>query len=86
MQVTDTGPGISAEDLSRIFEAFQQVDHTSTRHKGGSEQGLANPCRIVEMHGGRLSVRRNGSTEPRSLSELSTKHEQIGHLFRNFTV
>ena len=63
MQVTDTGPGISAEDLSRIFEAFQQVDHISTRQKGGSEQGLANPCRIVEWHGGRLSVRRNGSTD-----------------------
>ena len=57
IEVTDTGPGISPEDQKRIFDEFQQVDNTSTRQKGGTGLGLAISRRIVEMHGGRLSVR-----------------------------
>jgi signal transduction histidine kinase len=56
LAVADTGLGISAEDQVRIFEEFQQVDNTSTRKKGGTGLGLAISKRIVEMHGGRLSV------------------------------
>jgi signal transduction histidine kinase len=56
LAVQDTGPGIAAIDQARIFEEFQQVDSTSTRQKGGSGLGLAISKRIVEMHGGRISV------------------------------
>ncbi|MBI2524573.1 MAG: GAF domain-containing protein [Candidatus Rokubacteria bacterium] len=54
--VTDTGPGIALENQEKIFEEFQQVDSSSTRKQGGSGLGLAIAKRIVEMHGGRLSV------------------------------
>ena len=54
--VTDTGPGIAAEEQGRIFEEFQQVDNSSTRQKGGSGLGLAISRRIVEMHGGTITV------------------------------
>ena len=54
--VRDTGPGIAAADQAKIFEEFQQVDNTSTREKGGTGLGLAISKRIVEMHGGRISV------------------------------
>ena len=52
----DSGPGIAAADQAKIFEEFQQVDNTSTREKGGTGLGLAISKRIVEMHGGRISV------------------------------
>jgi signal transduction histidine kinase len=54
--VRDSGPGIAAADQAKIFEEFQQVDDTSTRQKGGTGLGLSISRRIVEMHGGRISV------------------------------
>ena len=56
VRVIDTGPGIAEEDCARIFEAFQQVDNSSTRTKGGTGLGLSISKRFVEMHGGSLAV------------------------------
>ena len=57
IDVHDTGAGIAPEDQKRIFEEFQQIDDSSTRKKGGTGLGLAISRRIVEMHGGTLTVR-----------------------------
>ncbi len=65
IDVRDTGPGIAPADQGRIFEEFQQVDVSSTRRKGGTGLGLAIARRIVEMHGGKISLESNpgaGST------------------------
>jgi signal transduction histidine kinase len=56
LAVKDTGPGIAKADQARIFEEFQQVDNSNTRQKGGTGLGLAISKRIVEMHGGTLTV------------------------------
>jgi signal transduction histidine kinase len=56
VDVRDTGPGIAEADQSRIFEEFQQVDVSSTRRKGGTGLGLAIARRIIEMHGGTISL------------------------------
>ena len=56
VSVTDTGPGIPASEQARIFEEFHQVDSSNTKEKGGSGLGLAISRRIVEMHGGRITV------------------------------
>ena len=56
LTVTDTGPGIALADQERIFDAFQQVDSSSTRLKGGTGLGLAISKRIIRMHGGTIAV------------------------------
>ena len=53
VSVADTGPGIAAEDLDRIFEEFQQTE-VGARQPEGTGLGLALSKRFVEMHGGRI--------------------------------
>ncbi len=56
ISVTDTGEGISAEDLPFIFERFYRVDKSRTRATGGSGLGLTIARRLVEAHGGTIGV------------------------------
>jgi len=56
LAVSDTGPGIAEADQARIFEEFQQVDNSNTRRKGGTGLGLSISKKIVEMHGGAISL------------------------------
>jgi signal transduction histidine kinase len=54
--VTDTGPGIAPEELTRVFEQFHQIDNSNAKAKGGTGLGLAIAKQIVDMHGGRIWV------------------------------
>ena len=54
--VTDTGIGIPADRMDRLFRSFSQVESTSTRTYGGSGLGLAISARLVEGMGGRIAV------------------------------
>jgi signal transduction histidine kinase len=53
VSVGDSGPGIAAEDLDRIFEEFQQTE-AGAQQREGTGLGLALSKRFVEMHGGRI--------------------------------
>jgi signal transduction histidine kinase/ActR/RegA family two-component response regulator len=56
ISVVDTGPGLSAEQLPRIFEPFVQGDSSTTRTHGGTGLGLTISAALVELMGGSLSV------------------------------
>jgi two-component system NtrC family sensor kinase len=54
--VTDTGPGIAADDISRLFTPFTQLDSTREFHVSGTGLGLALSKNLVELMGGRIGV------------------------------
>jgi CheY-like chemotaxis protein len=57
IEVRDTGIGISAQQMERLFKPFAQADSSTTRRFGGTGLGLAISDRLSQVLGGRLAVR-----------------------------
>ena len=60
VSVRDTGIGIPADLLPRVFEMFMQVDRSSDRAQGGLGIGLTLVRSLVEMHGGTVAAQSSG--------------------------
>ena len=58
--VTDTGVGIPAADLEKIFKPFEQAGNNAGRHQPGTGLGLSLTRRLVELHGGHIEARSDG--------------------------
>jgi PAS domain S-box-containing protein len=60
VEVADTGVGIAAVQVERIFEAFEQGERAVTRRFGGLGLGLAITRNLVQMHGGEITAQSEG--------------------------
>jgi len=56
ISVADTGPGISREDMPKLFQTFTQLESVHTRELEGTGLGLALTRQLVELHGGSVRV------------------------------
>jgi signal transduction histidine kinase/ActR/RegA family two-component response regulator len=77
ISVTDTGIGIPEKALAHIFDRFQQAEHDTDKHFGGTGLGLDISRQLARMHGGELSVQSmvgHGSTFSFTLAISDTQH------------
>jgi signal transduction histidine kinase len=91
--VRDSGAGIEADQLERVFDRFYRTDASRSRFTGGSGLGLAIVRTMVELHGGRITVRNHpeGGAEfevrlPRTLEVIKTKPKKFWARSLNRTV
>ena len=81
--VKDTGQGIDAEFLPRVFDRFRQADSSTTRSFGGLGLGLAIVRHLVELHGGTVSAESEGVGKGATFSAtfplLTGRTEPIAH-------
>ena len=54
--IDDDGPGISDQELSRVFQPFYRVEASRSRNTGGTGLGLSIAQSIVQAHGGELTL------------------------------
>ncbi len=76
LRVRDTGRGISADVLARVFDLFVQEPQTLDRARGGLGLGLTLVKRLVELHGGSVSA---GSDGPDRGSEFVVRLPALAH-------
>jgi two-component system CheB/CheR fusion protein len=60
VRIGDTGIGISAEMLPRVFDLFTQADHSLAHSQGGLGIGLSLVRSLIELHGGRVMAKSEG--------------------------
>jgi hypothetical protein len=75
--VADTGIGIKAGDMAKLFTEFTQLESTYTKKYEGTGLGLALTKRLVELHGGRIWVESEEGKGSRFFFTLPCRHERF---------
>jgi two-component system, OmpR family, phosphate regulon sensor histidine kinase PhoR len=73
ISVSDEGPGIPDDHVTRVFERFYRVDKSRARDPGGTGLGLAIVKHLVELHGGRVHVENNPQAGARFIITLPAR-------------
>jgi signal transduction histidine kinase/CheY-like chemotaxis protein len=79
-EVTDTGIGMTPEQLGRLFQEFSQVDATAARRHGGTGLGLALSRRLCRLMGGDITVRSEPGRGSRFTITLPVEVEDLPRL------
>ncbi|MBO9364302.1 MAG: response regulator [Roseiflexus sp.] len=78
ISVWDTGIGIAAEDMPRLFQPFSQIDNVYQRDQAGSGLGLVIVARLAELHGGSVTlVSELGKGSRFTITLPWTRHHQM---------
>ncbi|GAB4173445.1 MAG: hypothetical protein Fur006_02790 [Coleofasciculaceae cyanobacterium] len=75
--ISDTGIGIPEDKLDTIFESFEQADGSTARIYGGTGLGLAVTKKLVELHGGTISVESKVGEGSRFTFTLPVSQQQV---------
>jgi two-component system sensor histidine kinase BarA len=78
MSVADTGIGIPESERNRVFDAFYQVDSSSTREAGGTGLGLSIVKRLVDSHDGNVRITTNQPRGTVFVVTIPVKRATIG--------
>ena len=76
LTIRDTGIGISVENMTKLFQAFSQIDSSPARKFEGTGLGLAMVKRLAEIHGGTVAV----ASAERSCQEKSRRAGCDGYI------
>lgn len=74
LKVTDSGIGISAEELDRIFERFYRTDKSRARASGGNGVGLTIAKHLVQAHNGRIEATSPGKNQGSTITVTFPRH------------
>jgi DNA-binding response OmpR family regulator len=77
LAVEDTGVGISERDLARLFQEFEQVGEQTSIKPEGTGLGLALTKKLVELHGGVISVSSELGKGSKFLVQLPIQHSEL---------
>lgn len=78
--ITDTGIGISPENIQKLFQPFNQVDSSTTRQYGGTGLGLAISHRLCQMMGGSITVSSELGKGSQFMISLPVDHRESAKL------
>ncbi|KKF99963.1 ATPase [Methanosarcina mazei] len=82
VSVSDTGIGISKDEIKQLFKPFKQIDSTLSRKYEGTGLGLVLSKKFIEMHGGRIWVESEPGKGSTFTFEVPVKTLKSGEIFR----